>query len=649
MKMILSLLFFLLSVLLPAQEQGLRLPAVIGDHMVLQQNEKVAIWGWADPSAKIKVTSEWDGKTVKTKADKDGCWSVTLKTPRGGYDPYVITVTDGADIIDIKDVLIGEVWLCSGQSNMYWQVKQTTDLVEEKNNAARIAKGIRLFSTGKKFSKLPQDDIKNASWERCTSKSVASFSAVGYAFGLELEKKLGVPVGLIQAAYGGTFLEGWLSPDLFENHPKSSFLQRGVAQINKRKNKWLNKEGTLHNANIHPLLKYRIAGTIWYQGCANVLTNPVSYRECLSVLVESWREQFNNPDMPFYIVQIAPHTYSGVNGAMLRESQAFVADNMEHCEIVVTNDCQDIPGDIHPRQKKVVASRLAACALGEHYAVTDEEWRSPAFESMEVVGNCVNVKFANLPSSLEVRGEKIIGFQLAEEDEDGRLKFHLADAVLDLSGRMVTVTSADVMKPAAVRYCYDESIGNLFSAEGLPVRAFRTDVVTNPIAQSARAYFEPPVRTRVMFEGPGYQKVTVENGVKLWTDRTMTLVEGSWPEQFKGFEMLINEGVQDGKVTKGGRFRALEDGYVYYLGRINKATRASWYKDDWRLVFPASFNAAKRLGTKEDGSPEYKMLEAMFVVIRKVQKGEVVEVPVTDSWFSLIPLAGSIEYTDVEL
>ena len=280
--------------------------------------------------------------------------------------------------------------------------------------------GLRIYSTGRISEAEPQDDVPEAKWQKTTPEAVAEFSAVGYGFGLELQKALDVPVGLIQAAFGGTLLEGWVSPDAINNGEKAKNLQRSVGMINKAKGKWAGKQSHLWNANIHPILNVRIAGTIWYQGCSNVRINPVSYKETLIGLIASWRKEFNNPEMPFYIAQIAPHTYEDLQGAQLRESQNYVAARVPGCELVVTNDSQEIPGDIHPRLKKNVCHRFAQCALGQHYGKEVGEWRSPAYAKREVKGSEMVVRFKNLPTTLKVEGEKIIGFQLGEKIAGGR-------------------------------------------------------------------------------------------------------------------------------------------------------------------------------------------------------------------------------------
>lgn len=626
--------------------QPLKLPTVIGSGMVLQQNENVNLWGWAKPSAKITVKAQWLAEDVKTKADDEGRWIVSLSTPAGSYEKYSMSVSDGKSAIDLEDVMIGEVWLCSGQSNMAWKTELCLDLKEEMEDAQNVGKHVRLFTTGRIRSDKPEDDVPDARWTGCTPETVASFSGVGYGFGIEIQKALDVPVGLLQASYGGTFIEGWVSQDAIHNGEKSATLTKGVNIINKGKTMWVGKESHLYNANIHPLLNVRIAGVIWYQGCTNVKANPVSYRDNLQGLIRSWRKEFNNPEMPFYIAQIAPHTYVDQQGALLRESQDYVAATEPGCELIVTNDGQEIPGDVHPRLKKNVCHRFALCALGQHYKKDVGQWRSPAYEKKEINGSEVIVSFKNLPTVLQVRGEKIIGFQIGEKKVDGTIRYVLADARLDESGRNVILTSDQIKNPSDVRYCFDESVGNVFSAEGLPLAPFRTDTKNKPLSKSARAYIEPAVKTPIVFEGEGYQKVTFEEGAKFWTDSEMTLFEGSYPMQFEGFEILISNGVTKGERSKGGKIIAKEDGRIYFISALAKDLKKNWYKPGWRVIMPSEIELTRVIGQNSDGTPKYKTIGSLYISYLDVKAGQEVELPVTENWLSVIPLASSIDYVE---
>ena len=638
------LLVWVLSLNVAAQQ--LRLPTVIGSGMVLQQNENVNIWGWAKESAKVTVQAEWMDKSVTTKADADGKWIVSIPTPSGSYDKYTMTISDKKSTIKLEDILIGEVWLCSGQSNMAWKTELCLDLKKEMNDAVNVGKHVRLFTTGRIRSEKPEDDVPDSRWTGCTPETVATFSGVGYGFGIEIQKALDVPVGLLQASYGGTFIEGWVSQDAIHNGEKSATFAKGIKIINKGKTMWVGKESHLYNANIHPLLNVRIAGVIWYQGCTNVRSNPVSYRDNLQGLIRSWRKEFNNPDMPFYIAQIAPHTYVDQQGALLRESQDYVAATEPGCELIVTNDGQEIPGDVHPRLKKDVCHRFALCALGHHYKKNVGQWRSPAYEKKEINGSELTVSFKNLPTVLQVKGEKIIGFQIGEKNVDGTVRYVLAEARLDASGKNIILTSDQIKNPSDVRYCFDESVGNVFSAEGLPLAPFRTDTKNNPLSKSARAHIEPAVKTPIVFEGEGYQKVTFEDGAKFWTDSEMTLFEGSYPKEFEGFEMLISNGVAKGDCSKGGKIIAKEDGRIYFISALAKDLKKTWYKPGWRVIMPSEIQLSRVISTKPDGSHKYKTIGAIYISWLDVKKGQEVELPVTENWGSVIPLAVSIDYTE---
>ena len=638
------LLVWVLSLNVAAQQ--LKLPTVIGSGMVLQQNENVNIWGWAKKSAKVTVQAEWLDKSVTTKADDDGKWIVSIPTPSGSYDKYTMTISDKKSTIKLEDILIGEVWLCSGQSNMAWKTELCLDLKEEMNDAVNVGKNVRLFTTGRIRSEKPEDDVPDSRWTSCTPETVATFSGVGYGFGIEIQKALDVPVGLLQASYGGTFIEGWVSQDAIHNGEKSATFAKGIKIINKGKTMWVGKDSHLYNANIHPLLNVRIAGVIWYQGCTNVRSNPVSYRDNLQGLIRSWRKEFNNPDMPFYIAQIAPHTYVDQQGALLRESQDYVAATEPGCELIVTNDGQEIPGDVHPRLKKDVCHRFALCALGHHYKKNVGQWRSPAYEKKEINGSELTVSFKNLPTVLQVKGEKIIGFQIGEKNVDGTVRYVLAEARLDESGKNIILTSDQIKNPSDVRYCFDESVGNVFSAEGLPLAPFRTDTKNNPLSKSARAYIEPAVKTPIVFEGEGYQKVTFEAGARFWTDSEMTLFEGSYPKEFEGFEMLISNGVAKGDCSKGGKIIAKEDGRIYFVSALAKDLKKTWYKPGWRVIMPSEIQLSRVISTKPDGSHKYKTIGAIYISWLDVKKGQEVELPVTENWGSVIPLAVSIDYTE---
>lgn len=614
-----------------AQEKpdGLRLPSVVGDNMVLQQKATVNIWGWAKPKSKVSVTGGWDNRTVTVKADPEGMWVAQLQTPAASFEPTTVTVTAGKESKTIRNILIGEVWLCSGQSNMEWNVKNTTDMKEDLDG--ELSPYIRLFDNGRVFSETEQPDVK-AFWAVCNPDDLATFSAVGYGFGKELLKELNVPIGLIDASYGGTFIEGWLKRSVIDQNPSIVSDCRAI-----KHKKWAGKESQLYNANIYPIRLTTIAGVIWYQGCANVASRPRNYGRSLRTLIDSWREEFRNPELPFYIVQIAPHTYGGIKGALVREAQAATAASTDHCEVVITNDQQEIPGDIHPRLKADVSHRLAQCALGEHYGVSKAEFRSPAYESMTVEGNAVRIRLKNVPTKLVVHGDFVNGFQIAEQtdpDNPKKVRFVLAKAEIQ-PDNTILVWSDEIRNPVAVRYCFNEGIGNVFSAEGLPLGAFRTD--NNNSAIGVRPYIEAPSQISITFEGKGYTKGVLTEGAHMWPNLQQVLSD-EYPKEFEGFEMLTANSVKK-TMTAGGRITAHGDGRVYCIVRNTSDMLKCCRKDGWRIIVPSWMKAI---------TPNGRKISAQFVAYKDVKDGDVVELPRVRDHYSVFPLAKSIEYIPTE-
>ena len=347
----------------------------------------------------------------------------------------------------------------------------------------------------------------------------------------------------------------------------------------------------------------------------------------LNHLIKSWREEFRNPEMPFYIVEIAPHTYGGINGARLREAQARVAARTPNCEIVITNDQNQIPGDIHPPKKADVAHRLAQCALGGFYKKIDTEFRSPAYKSMVVEGDAIRVYFKNVPTTLVQKGEgRVNGFQIGVKDPNNEKKliFTLAEATIE--GQSIVVKAEGVTAPIAVRYCFNEDMGNVFSAEGLPLIAFRTDKSNNSL--SARPYVEKPSEIAVKFEGEGYTRSTFTEGAQLWANNTFVM-SNIYPKEFEGFEMLVPTPVAKGAVSVGGTVTAKADGKIYMLTSVNAQTRkAPWF------VLTSSYTRCAKNG---------KLAGTFYIVEREVKAGEVVELPKFKNTWGTIVLAKSIE------
>ena len=437
-----------------------RLPNIIGDHMVLQQESTVTIWGWANPAEKVQVTPSWNATVSETVAGNGGKWSVGITTPIAG-GPYTMKVA-GANTIDLKDILIGQVWVCSGQSNMEWSgnhgLQQCKDEAPNANDP-----NIRFFYIPKTTALFPQDRGEGA-WKVCSPEEMMQFSAVGYFFGKQLRQKLGSPVGLINSNWGGTPAEVWTPGELVENDPE---LQVAASQIQPFA-WWPNGAGLCYNAMIHPITSYKIAGAIWYQGESNVST-AYAYEKLFTTMIGGWRSAWNS-EFPFYFVQIAPYEYGNPNTcALLREAQtrsAFYPDT----GMVVVSDLVDDIKNIHPNNKRDVGLRLANYALSKTYGHKNIPHRSPQYRRMETEGQKIRVFFDHAESGLMARGGDPDEFYIAGSNGE------FLPAKAEIDGSTVLVSSESVANPVAVRFGFSNTaMPNLFSKEGLPVNLFRTD------------------------------------------------------------------------------------------------------------------------------------------------------------------------------
>ena len=621
--MLLGLAVLLCTGAAPAQQ--LRLPAVVGDNMVLQQQTEINVWGWAAPGAKVEVRVSWADRPLRAKAAADGAWQVVVATPAAGFDAQTIAVSSGDERIVLREVLIGEVWLCAGQSNMEFPVKQTTDVVNDL--AKPMNPYIRLFCTGRIAAAGPQQDIPGVEWTRCNRDDLAVFSAVGYAFGRDLQQALHVPVGLIDASYGGTYIEGWVSRSVIE---RDAQIRADAAAIS---DKWAGRECHLYNANIAPVEKTTVAGTIWYQGCNNATSEAYDrYGHSLELLIADWRARFRNPQMPFYVVQIVPHVYDGLRGALVREAQAEAARRIPGVEVVVTNDQTDRYGDIHPRNKAVIGRRLADCALGGHYG-KPVRFRSPVFDRMQIEEDGIRVAFSELPATLTDKGEPLRGFEVYGRDTAGRTQCFRAEARITESGDAVVVSAEGVEEPLGVRYCFSEEVGNLFSAEGLPVGPFRTDRdnKVGPTPMPVGEVQPAPVR----FEGTGYVKVPLERGVKMWPNLGSRL--DYYPSEFEGFSLMTCPSVRKGRKSARGIVTALAAGRVYMLARLRPDMYEYARQYGWKYV-PHNLVLARY----ENGRPH----SGQVILYTDVVKGEILQLPVVTDAYSVMLLGKEIEYVE---
>jgi len=451
------IVFLFLSISLLA---NIRLPAVIGSHMVLQQTTEVTIWGWCDVSEKIKLKAGWDTTTYTATGSTSAKWEIKIKTPAAG-GPYQVTI-DGNNKIILEDVLIGEVWICSGQSNMEMSMDWGLPYKDEANNATD--KSIRFFNIPKTSADYPQDDVR-AEWIVCNPGDMKKFSAVAYFFGRSLRQNLDVPVGLIESAWGGTPAEAWTPPDAINGNAvvkeaaaKLSPVPWGPVTV-----------ASIYNAMIYPVIKYSIAGAIWYQGEANV-NGASTYSALLSTLITSWRKSWQE-DFPFYYVQIAPYAGYGDNSssALLREAQTKTLTTPKTGMVVIT-DLVDNINDIHPKLKKEVGNRLANYALAETYGKKDIIYRSPSYKGMRIEKEKVWLYFDNADKGLVSKGDTLTEFYIAGDDKN------FVRATAKIEKNTVVVSSKTVKVPVAVRFAFRNGAQpNLFSREGLPVNPFRTD------------------------------------------------------------------------------------------------------------------------------------------------------------------------------
>jgi sialate O-acetylesterase len=442
------------------------LPAVIADSMVLQQKAEVALWGTAKSRSKVTVIPSWSNKPYSTVSGADGSWRVVVATPVAG-GPYRISFDDGKKKV-LKEILIGEVWICSGQSNMEMPVKgfanqpvlHSGEILMDSRNPR-----IRLFRLERALSRKPESNCKATSWEEAGPMSVKEFSAVGYQYAKILQEKLKVPVGMIMTTWGGTVIEAWMNKHSLEAFPDIKILaETDTTKINK------NEPAVLFNAMINPLVGYGIKGMIWYQGEQNRV-NPQIYDRLMAGLVKEWREIWKSGDWPFYYVQIAPYGYNDKLGpaAPLREAQQKALSLIPHCGMVVSIDAGE-EKSIHPANKTVISERLARWALANTYGWEGLPYASPVYRSMKVSKDTVTVSFDNTSNGLTAFGKPIDAFELAGEDK----RFFPARA--RIVSRGVVLLSDSVKAPVAVRYAYKDWMrADLYNTEGLPVAPLRTD------------------------------------------------------------------------------------------------------------------------------------------------------------------------------
>jgi len=439
------------------------LPSFFSDHMVLQQKEHVRIWGKDLPNTEVTVKGSW-GISSAVKTSDSGKWNLTLKTPKAG-GPYQLIIS-GSSTLELSDVMIGEVWICSGQSNMFMKMKGYNNqpingsqeaILNSKNNH------IRYFDTERKASLTPMDDV-NGKWATANPEETQNFSATAYFFAAKIESLLDVPIGIIHTSWGSSTAEAWMNESSLSEFPQltapDEIPERMVMQ----------PPTLLYNAMLHPFIGYTIKGALWYQGESNRL-RAKEYQKLLPAMISFWRTQWQQGDFPFYFVQIAPFGYGNGNSAFLREAQMMTMKNTVNTGMAVTMDIGEC-NFIHPKEKRLVGERLAYWALAKNYGVKGIAFSGPVYKEMKKTDDGkIAIAFDNVTNGLSSFSNELTGFEIAGDDQ----QFYPARAAIK-GNKTVTVWSDKVLNPVAVRYAFYNCIrGTLFNTEGLPASSFRTD------------------------------------------------------------------------------------------------------------------------------------------------------------------------------
>lgn len=462
-----------MCLLVDTSDAKVTLPSIISQNMVLQQQAKVNIWGKAAPNEKITLKASWTQKVYTMEADENGRWKMQIKTPKACTGQWLDI--EGENQIHIPNILIGEVWLCTGQSNMEFPVahnpkeKWKTGIIhEEKEMQDATFNEIRLFHVEHQLAPDGEKDDCQGEWRVCNPENLKEFSAIGFIFGRKLYKTLNVPVGLIQSTWGGTHAESWTSMEVMKNNPLyEEVLQQFAPEKLVRKKDIPKVPATLWNGMIAPILGYTVKGNIWYQGESNSVRYE-KYDQVFTHLIKDWRMRWGQPDMPFYFMQIAPQ-YKQPAG--IREAQWKVWQHSKLKNIgmaVVTDACDST--DIHPRMKQQAGERFAAWALAKQYK-QKTAYSGPAYKSMKVKGNQLILTFHYTNGGLTTpANEPVKGFYIAGNDQI----FYPAKA--EIEQNKVILTAPEVPEPIAARYGFGTFFRvNLYNGAGFPAVPFRTD------------------------------------------------------------------------------------------------------------------------------------------------------------------------------
>ena len=474
-KLIRLIAFLMLFISLEAK---VKLPSILSDNMVLQQKTDVKLWGWAIKNKTIMVKTSWNKKSYSTVADANGNWLLKVSTPVAG-GPYEITVSDG-ETLTLKNILIGEVWFCSGQSNMEMPmqgfprqpVKGGNDMIVKANPKTPI----RMYTTDskngifiKQFDKKPQSDCQGE-WGENNSENVANISATGYYYAKHLQEVLDVPVGIIVSSWGGSMVEPWMSREAIAPFKE---VNTNILDNDSLVKKHTSTPCIMYNAKIAPLTNFTIKGFLWYQGESNRV-NADLYAKLMPAFVKDLRLKWGIGNFPFYYVQIAPFNYDGANGtsaARLREVQLQNMVDIPNSGMITTLDIGN-PVFIHPVNKETIGERLSLWALGATYGKKGFLYMPPVYKKMETKENKIYIDFNNADRGISPMWTDLKGFEIAGADKI----FYPATATIDTKTTRLAVWSDTVSNPVAVRYAYkNHAEASIFGLSGIPVAPFRTD------------------------------------------------------------------------------------------------------------------------------------------------------------------------------
>jgi sialate O-acetylesterase len=461
--------FFLLLLFHLQLHATIKLPTILSDNMVLQQKSVIKLWGTSTTKKNITVRVSWTNTLFSCKAKQDGSWELSLFTPKGTFEKQSIIISDG-NPLTLSNVLIGEVWLCAGQSNMAMTFSgyrnQPIENAKNEMESAKEESGIRMFNVDKTASYAPTISAKG-NWLLSTPKNVSYFSVVGYTYAQQLQKTLNCPIGIINSSYGGSTIEGWLNQSAMEKYPDypvNTNIPDSMSYL---------RPCVMFQGMIRPLRNYQIKGFVWYQGEGNV-GRSATYAQKLQDLAYLWRFTFDNPELPFYVVEIAPYLYESIcEPAKVREAQFIAAHTLANAGLVSTNDLVPEPesNNIHPSNKRPIGERLGNLSLLETYDYDTIQAQSPSFNHHEIHYDSVILYVDHTYQGLQHEGP-IIGFELA----DAAHEFHPVYAKIGKDKNTIIIPLETGATFYALRYCFKNYlVGNVKNSSDLPLIPFRTD------------------------------------------------------------------------------------------------------------------------------------------------------------------------------